>query len=136
MWRPTVNGKSIEPPVYKESMIIEEFPDSLCVQLKRFNNSRQKINNTILFENCERIDLSYLGTKKDEQTLYRVTAFESHIGDRIEGGHYIAYRLVSDGHWYAFDDDRVNQISKEEAYKKMGNGYLFVLTRVSKNNVR
>ncbi|KNC85314.1 hypothetical protein SARC_02497 [Sphaeroforma arctica JP610] len=103
----------------KKGCIFEKLPPVLHLQLRRFEydidaDAMVKINDRHEFD--ERINLDkYLhnpGSEPADYTLYSVLV---HSGD-IHSGHYVAYiKPKIDGSWCKFDDDKVTNVSTEEA---------------------
>ncbi len=51
---------------------------------------------------------------KDPALIYRLKSFVVHIGDDLNSGHYVSYRLEADGSWYEFNDDQTRKVPPEE----------------------
>lgn len=79
----------------------------LCIQLKRFSVSNNKITKHINFRH--RLDLTKFAKHRPNVPLiYRLVALVTHMGATVNCGHYTAVAQVSSGNFYQFDDSTVS----------------------------
>ena len=92
-------------------------PPSLMIHMKRFDNSRNKINKPIKFPKV--LDMKpYCSPNADvKEALYDLCAVTVHIGAAINYGHYIAFVKGKNGLWYACDDESVRQVGEGDVLK-------------------
>ena len=105
-------------------------PNILIFQLKRFN----EFNN---FKNQELIHFPITGLNISEHildeyqesktTIYDLMGVIQHIGQTIQGGHYVSLCKHSTGKWHRFNDDHVEQINETEIVN--GNAYILIYMR-------
>ncbi|XP_031636076.1 ubiquitin carboxyl-terminal hydrolase 36-like [Contarinia nasturtii] len=125
-------------------------PRVLCIQLRRFNGNRQRINKTISFD--QELNLSsFIATTASSASSsspplppppilrYRLKSIVNHRGISINAGHYTA--IVSNDHhhhddeaaarrcYYLFDDDKpiIEFGSSDNNNNALQEGYLFFL---------
>jgi ubiquitin carboxyl-terminal hydrolase 7 len=104
----------------KKGVIFESFPPVLHLHLKRFEydlnlDMMAKVNDLHTFP-MEFDAAPYLseGADKSESWVYQLHGVLVHSGN-LDAGHYYAFIKPSkDGHWYRFDDDRVNRATDKE----------------------
>jgi len=88
-------------------------PDTLLVQLKRFNWDGTKDNSAVGIDLT--LDLSRYSAATNHQPLrYELAAVIKHAGSS-GSGHYISSVKGSDGRWYCFDDSKISAVSVKEA---------------------
>jgi len=89
-------------------MTIYDAPKILCVHLKRFTFTGQKINRHIAFET--KLELgSFMSNNKNHPRLsYNLYGVLVHAGSSCHSGHYYCYVKSSDGVWYCMDDSSVS----------------------------
>ena len=91
-------------------VLLETLPKTLIVHLKRFKviqYNQKKLNYSINIP--DNIKLDYLlkdKNRKNEKTLYNLSAVVVHVGSGNEYGHYYCLVKVS-GKWIKFDDEAV-----------------------------
>lgn len=137
MW--TYEGEDVPRQHHKYSKtheIVDEIPDTLVVQIKRFhfndrgNISRKDSTPLIMKEEVDfrtLIDESLL--TEDTSTRYRVVGIVNH-GGGIGGGHYTADVKI-DGKWENRSDSSVDKDLSESIIKEdLQNGYIFVFERI------
>lgn len=79
----------------------------LCIQLKRFSISNNKITKHIQFR--QRLELSRFARQRPNVPLvYRLVALVTHMGPTVSCGHYTAVAQASSGNFYQFDDSMVS----------------------------
>ncbi|CAG8316997.1 unnamed protein product [Penicillium salamii] len=104
----------------KKGVIFESFPPVLHLHLKRFEydlnlDMMAKVNDLHTFP-MEFDAAPYLssGADKSESWIYQLHGVLVHSGN-LDAGHYYAFlKPTKDGHWYRFDDDRVNRATDKE----------------------
>ncbi|KAJ5104666.1 hypothetical protein NUU61_002013 [Penicillium alfredii] len=108
----------------KKGVIFESFPPVLHLHLKRFEydlnlDAMMKVNDRHAFP--MEFDASpYLSADADrsESWVYQLHGVLVHSGG-LEAGHYYAFlKPTKDGHWYRFDDDRVNRATDKEVLEE------------------
>ncbi|KAG5517949.1 hypothetical protein PMAC_000404 [Pneumocystis sp. 'macacae'] len=97
-------------------------PDILVIHLKRFSSSRNlrdKIDVLVDFP-LKGLDLSqrvagyrYDSSLTNDSQIYDLYAVSNHFGG-LGGGHYTAYVVLEDGHFYHFDDSLVVQVHESQ----------------------
>lgn len=79
----------------------------LCIQLKRFSISNNKITKHIQFR--QRLELTqYVRHKPNVPLVYRLVALVTHMGPTVSCGHYTAVAQAPSGNFYQFDDSMVS----------------------------
>ncbi|KAL1518008.1 hypothetical protein ABEB36_001696 [Hypothenemus hampei] len=102
---------------------VERAPMALCIQLKRFSVSNNKITKHIAFRN--RLDLSRYARQKPQVPLvYRLVALVTHMGPTVNCGHYTAVGQAPSGNFYQFDDSMVRPISHQSVFNT--NAYIML----------
>ncbi|KAJ6146967.1 hypothetical protein N7497_008949 [Penicillium chrysogenum] len=104
----------------KKGVIFESFPPVLHLHLKRFEydlnlDMMAKVNDYHSFP-MEFDAAPYLSESADksESWVYQLHGVLVHSGN-LDAGHYYAFlKPTKDGHWYRFDDDRVNRATDKE----------------------
>ena len=100
-----------------KQMTIEDAPNTLIIQLKRFEFSRsgRKISKHVDFD--ETIDLApYMsGPQPQGSTLYDLYGILVHDGFSMHSGHYYSFLRSAGGEWHKFDDSRVAPSSARNA---------------------
>jgi ubiquitin C-terminal hydrolase len=95
-------------------------PNYLIIQLKRFDNSRRKLNTVVDFP-LDDLNLTKYVTsdKKDPNNyIYSLYAVNYHAGD-LDGGHYFSCARNLDNNWYLFNDGHVSkykEVFAKDAY--------------------
>ncbi len=120
------NGGFVEVSIVKEELRLSKLPKHLLINLERFvpnvKNPGQSTKFTNPIEIPEELDAKLL--KKDASNQkYELSSFIVHIGQTINGGHYIAYRKVKD-QWVKCDDGDISDSSKEEMLTAAKNSYI------------
>ena len=111
-------------------MTIEDIPNILIIQLKRFEFSRsgRKISKHVDFD--QTLDLSpYMSDAPEKgSALYELYGVLVHQGYSMHSGHYFCYlKGTGGGEWHKFDDTRVHATSARNA---MGQSpYILFYTR-------
>ncbi|XP_050300652.1 ubiquitin carboxyl-terminal hydrolase 36 isoform X2 [Anthonomus grandis grandis] len=102
---------------------LERAPMVLCIQLKRFSVSNNKITKHIAFR--QRLDLSHYARQKPNVPLvYRLVALVTHMGPTVSCGHYTAVAQAPSGNFYQFDDSMVRPISHQTVFNT--NAYIML----------
>jgi ubiquitin carboxyl-terminal hydrolase 36/42 len=87
---------------------LERAPMVLCIQLKRFSVSNNKITKHINFR--QRLDLTrYARHRPSVPLIYRLVALVTHMGPTVNCGHYTAVAQAPTGNFYQFDDSMVRE---------------------------
>ncbi|KAJ6155470.1 hypothetical protein N7470_006036 [Penicillium chermesinum] len=108
----------------KKGVIFESFPPVLHLHLKRFEYdlnllTMMKVNDRHVFP-MEFDAAPYLSESADksEPWEYELHGVLVHSGG-LDAGHYYAFlKPTKDGHWYRFDDDRVNRVTEREVLEE------------------
>lgn len=103
-------------------------PPILIIHLKRFYSDGfyQKRQTFVDFP-LENLDMrNYTPNKYQPHTVYDLCGVSNHYGT-LEGGHYTAY-CKNGAKWYKFDDQDVNEISRDEV--KSANAYILFYAAV------
>lgn len=98
-------------------------PADLTFHLNRNQQwpSRGKIDDDIHIP--RRIDLPSTSVLTGEGGAYECCAFISHLGNSMEGGHYVAY-VLRNGRWWRCDDSTVTPASMAEVDRERGEAYI------------
>lgn len=106
--------------------MISNFPDVLCIQLKRFSydrfsNKTLKLNTPILIEPDKILDLSslhyttWLGLTDTVIVYhYRLIAVCLHLSENFSqktNGHYVCVYRTDHNQWFLSDDERIVEIN-------------------------
>jgi len=112
------------PHRIKTQIMIGNFPDVLCIQLKRFSydrlsNTATKLNTSILIEPEKVLDLSslhytnWLGlTNLSISYNYRLIAICLHLSDNQINGHCICLYRTDNSRWFLSDDEHITEINQ------------------------
>ena len=96
-----------------KNLTIATTPDILCLHLKRFKTKFSgKRCSTTKIETCVNFPFSDL-TLSDNQPAekFSLIGVVSHLGSRVDGGHYVAFCLNQTNNiWLKCDDDQVQQV--------------------------
>ncbi|MEM1282364.1 MAG: hypothetical protein AAGG81_02290, partial [Chlamydiota bacterium] len=137
-----VNGKKVK----KDVTLLQEAPEYLFVQVKRFAHSglvAHKLHDLITFDNGEEVDftkaMDKAVTDEDEGPFfYEVIGAVQHHGN-IHGGHYTAM-VKKGGEWQNCNDDVVDtSFGKSYPVGQKGSanlekGYIYAFRRISKGS--
>ncbi|MGL5263040.1 MAG: ubiquitin carboxyl-terminal hydrolase [Candidatus Rhabdochlamydia sp.] len=120
------NKDCVEASIIKEELKFGKLPEHLFISLERFvpnwENPKKPTKFTNPIEIPEQLDAKLL--KKDASNQkYELSSFIVHIGQTINGGHYIAYRKVKD-QWVKCNDGDISYPSKEEMLTAAKNSYI------------
>lgn len=86
---------------------LERAPMVLCIQLKRFSVTNNKITKHITFR--QRLELTQFARRKSSPPLvYRLVSLVTHVGQTVGCGHYTAVAQAPTGNFYQFDDSMVS----------------------------
>ena len=106
-----------------KQLSIKRAPLILTLHLKRFSNDGKKDNREMTYP--AEIQLPVVGvTGLAVQTPYQLYAVLVHDGYASRSGHYFAYILTADSHWYEVNDARTEERSAEQA---MAQGGVYIL---------
>ncbi|KAF5301703.1 hypothetical protein FQA39_LY10634 [Lamprigera yunnana] len=109
-------------PAWKQ-FSLERAPMVLCIQLKRFSISNNKISKQVQFK--QRLDLTrYMRRKPLGSLIYRLVALVTHMGPSVNCGHYTAIAQAPSGNFYQFDDSIVKPISHQAVFST--NAYIML----------
>ncbi|KAK4877615.1 hypothetical protein RN001_010121 [Aquatica leii] len=101
-------------PAWKQ-FSLERAPMVLCIQLKRFSISNNKITKQVQFK--QRLDLTrFMRRKPVGSLIYRLVALVTHMGPSVNCGHYTAIAQGPSGNFYQFDDSVVKPISHQAVF--------------------
>ncbi|KAG0257866.1 Ubiquitin carboxyl-terminal hydrolase 36 [Mortierella polycephala] len=95
----------------RKQMTIYDAPKILCVHLKRFTFTGQKINRHVKFETTLELNSAMSTNKKHPDLLYNLYAVLVHAGGSCHSGHYYCYVKSSNGIWYSMNDSHVSVVS-------------------------
>ncbi|CAF1108881.1 unnamed protein product [Rotaria sordida] len=119
----------------KSQKMISNFPDILCIQLKRFSHDRLsnrtiKLNTSIIIEPEKILDLSYLhyttwlGLRNSSISYhYRLIAICLHLSENSSSSlssihltkrindHYVCLYRTDHNQWFLSDDERIIEIN-------------------------
>ncbi|XP_056635240.1 ubiquitin carboxyl-terminal hydrolase 36 [Diorhabda sublineata] len=102
---------------------IERTPMVLCIQLKRFSVSNNKITKHLNFR--QRLDLTkYARHRPNVPLIYRLVALVTHMGPTVSCGHYTAVAQAPNGNFFQFDDSMVRPISHQAVFNT--NAYIML----------
>ncbi|XP_066138561.1 ubiquitin carboxyl-terminal hydrolase 36 [Euwallacea fornicatus] len=102
---------------------LERAPMVLCIQLKRFSISNNKISKHVAFR--RRLDLTrYIRQKPTSPMIYRLASIVAHMGPTVSCGHYTAVAQSPSGNYYQFDDSMVHPISHQTLFNT--NAYIML----------
>ena len=99
-------------------MVIGKVPNTICLQLLRFNSSGDKIKQTVKYD--ETLTLTEVsGADKSGSTgsalvPYELVAVVVHLGNNLSSGHYVCF-MKRNGLWYCADDARIKECTAFEA---------------------
>lgn len=92
---------------------IEEAPNVLTIQLKRFQFGGRGSKVSKMVEYPMELDLSnYMSNPGTRTHLYDLFAVLVHHGSSLNGGHYTCFVKASNGVWHLCDDARVKPVSQ------------------------
>jgi len=112
------------PNRIKTQTMFGNFPDVLCIQLKRFSYDRLsnisiKLNTSILIEPEKILDLSplhyttWLGlTNLSISYRYRLIGICLHLSENQMNGHCVCLYRTEDSRWFLSDDERITEINQ------------------------
>ncbi|KRT83654.1 Peptidase [Oryctes borbonicus] len=102
---------------------LERAPMVLCIQLKRFSVSNNKITKHVQFRS--RLELTKFARHRTPVPLvYRFVALVTHMGPTVGCGHYTAVAQAPCGNYYQFDDSMVRPISHQAVFST--NAYIML----------
>lgn len=94
-----------------KNIVFWSLPNVLIIELKRYNNSQQKIH-TLVTIPLTNLDLSkYVSGYNSDGYTYDLFGTGNHSGN-VYGGHYTANIKNANGKWYSFNDTLINEISE------------------------
>jgi len=109
-----------EVGVARKRPVLLTAPKCLCLQLKRFSEAKNKINDSIYI--THEISLStYFLKPQAREWKYKLVAVINHFGETLHVGHYNTIVITSTDRFYEFDDRNVrtvssNMVSGSQAY--------------------
>jgi ubiquitin carboxyl-terminal hydrolase 8 len=105
------NDKIEEKQDAIKNIVFWSLPNVLIIELKRYNNSQQKIH-TLVTTPLTNLDLSkYVSGYNSDGYTYDLFGTGNHSGN-VYGGHYTANIKNANGKWYSFNDTLINEISE------------------------
>ena len=108
---------------------LKEFPDTLCIHLKRFNCIGRKLKKLIKFPSTLNLT-HYLHQPTKKQVIYELYGLVEHFVPDLHYGHYISFIKGFDDTWYRYDDSNVKRIPKEKLSKVLA--YILFYKRIEK----
>nr|XP_022901979.1 ubiquitin carboxyl-terminal hydrolase 36 [Onthophagus taurus] len=106
-----------------KQFLLERQPMVLCIQLKRFSVSNNKLTKHVQFR--QRLELTkYARHKPSVPLVYRFVALVTHMGPTVGCGHYTAVAQAPCGNYYQFDDSMVRPISHQAVFNT--NAYIIL----------
>ncbi len=72
------------------------------------------------FKNTSKVEIGS-SVERDGKT-YNLTGVICHMGEESGSGHYISYKLDSDGQWRLYNDDRVTVVKEADVLEKASTG--------------
>ncbi|KAF9908472.1 Ubiquitin carboxyl-terminal hydrolase 36 [Lobosporangium transversale] len=118
----------------RKQMTIYDAPKILCVHLKRFTYTGQKINRHISFETNLELNSVMSTNKKHPDLSYSLYAVLVHVGGSCYSGHYYCYVKSSNGIWYSMNDSHVSVVSLQSVLNQ--NAYMLFYTQDKKATSR
>ncbi|KAF9921188.1 hypothetical protein FBU30_008813 [Linnemannia zychae] len=110
----------------KKQMTIYDAPNVLCIHLKRFTFTGQKINRHIRFEPTLSLNSVMSKNKEHPDLNYSLYAVLVHAGGSCHSGHYYCYVKSSNGMWYSMNDSHVSSVSLQTVLNQ--NAYMLFYT--------
>ncbi|KAK3842776.1 MAG: hypothetical protein J3R72DRAFT_367788, partial [Linnemannia gamsii] len=118
----------------RKQMTIYDAPNVLCVHLKRFTFTGQKINRHVRFEPTLQLH-SFMSKNKEHGDLtYSLYAVLVHAGGSCHSGHYYCYVKSSNGIWYSMNDSHVSVVSLQTVLSQ--NAYMLFYTLNKKGSMK
>jgi len=94
-----------------KQLVLMCLPKCLVLQLKIFDASLKKLVHNI----TSKLNLSVKANGK--MNYYKLTGIVVHLGDYIDGGHYVAYVLGFDNQWYLTNDAVITKVTEQDVLK-------------------
>ena len=111
----------------KDRTLISVLPNSIIIQLLRFNNDGTKINKSINIPSIINFDKFCY---KNKNLNYRLVSVICHIDFSSSFGHYITI-TYKNNKWYLQDDETIEEITKEQANREISkNGYILIFNKI------
>lgn len=127
----TADGKKVNQPFMTETKI-ETFPDLLPLQIKRFDNHHNKLEQLVLLPADGIIDMTPYSHKQSEEPIkYEIIGYVTHDGKTLNIGHYTANIKIGERFYHC--DDQMSSYSKEisqEEFYQCNDAYLIMLKRL------
>ncbi|KAF9161204.1 Ubiquitin carboxyl-terminal hydrolase 36 [Mortierella sp. AD011] len=114
----------------RKQMTIYDAPKILCVHLKRFTFTGQKINRHVTFETKLELNSAMSTNKKHPDLSYSLYAVLVHAGGSCHSGHYYCYVKSSNGIWYSMNDSHVSVVSLQTVLNQ--NAYMLFYSQDKK----
>ncbi|KAI4472224.1 ubiquitin carboxyl-terminal hydrolase [Holotrichia oblita] len=102
---------------------LERAPMVLCIQLKRFSVSNNKITKHVQFRSGLELT-KYARHRTSVPLVYKFVALVTHMGPTVGCGHYTAVAKAPCGNYYQFDDSMVRPISHQAVFST--NAYIML----------
>ncbi|KAG0327777.1 Ubiquitin carboxyl-terminal hydrolase 36 [Dissophora globulifera] len=118
----------------RKQMTIYEAPKILCVHLKRFTFTGQKINRYVNFDTKLELNSAMSTNKKHPDLTYSLYAVLVHAGGSCHSGHYYCYVKSSNGIWYSMNDSHVSVVSLQTVLSQ--NAYMLFYSQDKKGAAR
>ena len=112
--------------------LISFSPDSLLIQLKRFDPLGRKDVHPVLFSTSINLN-KYRTSHNKVNSVYELSSVVSHTGS-VSSGHYTCHAKGSDNNWKLFDDSHVSSCSVKDVLQpsRAWTPYLFFYQRKKK----
>ncbi|KAI1318824.1 Ubiquitin carboxyl-terminal hydrolase 36 [Mortierella claussenii] len=118
----------------RKQMTIYDAPKILCIHLKRFTFTGQKINRHVNFDTRLELNSVMSTNKKHPDLTYSLYAVLVHAGGSCHSGHYYCYVKSSNGIWYSMNDSHVSVVSLQTVLSQ--NAYMLFYTQDKKGPVK
>ena len=109
----------VNDSIMKQS-IVNKFPLTLCIQLKRFkqlnNGNFIKINNFTKFDKY--LDMGPYSLDSENNIIYELNTVVIHEGNNFDTGHYIVMVNMGNGIWFKFNDHKFLKVDEEVVLKQ------------------
>ncbi|MBA3954920.1 ubiquitin carboxyl-terminal hydrolase [Candidatus Dependentiae bacterium] len=100
-----------------KQLSLQNAPEILVVQLKRFDNLLRKITTPV---KVNLTNLEVPAGSKGQRTSYQLVGFVAHIGS-LDGGHYVAYtKDIKSNIWHYCNDASITQCNYIEDFETYG----------------
>lgn len=116
-----------------------ELPQELTLHLLRYDFNRvlrtYTPNYEVIAVDNDLIFRGELSPEEEKVYTYSLQSFVVHIGASPSGGHYVTY-FRKDNNWYCANDDKVTQVSNEDAVIARSEGYIYHFVKINEETIR